>query len=186
MLNRALASVVAQTKPPEAIVVAVDHTRAGAAATRNVGLASVRTPWVAFLDSDDELDPDHLEQLLTASDGADLVYPWFRVVGYVDPWPGRCGLPFDEAALRARTYNIPIAVLARTEAVRAAGGFIADLSIAPPAECEEWPLWLRMLDRGAVVRHLPTQTWTWHAHGGNTSGSARLGDAKRSNRSVDA
>lgn len=185
MLARAVASVQAQTVPARAVV-QLDATRAGSAATRTAGLAGVRTPWVAFLDSDDVLDPGHLEKLAAHAEttGADLVYPWFRVDGYHDPWPGRFGQPFDGAALRRANY-IPVTVLARTGLVRAAGGFIADLTIAPPAECDEWGLWLRMLDQGARIVHLPERTWTWVAHGKNSSGSPRLGDAKLRRASPD-
>jgi hypothetical protein len=178
MLARAVASVQAQTVPARAVV-QLDAIRAGSAATRTAGLAGVVTPWVAFLDSDDVLDPEHLEKLVAHADatGADLVYPWFRVDSAPDPWPHRFGMEFDPQALRWGNY-IPVTVLARTEAVRAAGGFIADLKHAPPAQCDEWGLWLRMLDRGARFAHLPERTWTWVAHSGNTSGSPRLGDAK--------
>lgn len=185
MLARAVASVEAQTVPARAVV-QLDTTRAGSAKTRTAGLAGVVTPWVAFLDSDDTLDPGHLEKLVAHAEmtGADLVYPWFRVDGAPDPWPYRFGMQLDVGALRRGNF-IPVTVLARMDLVRAAGGFVADLKYAPPAQCDEWGLWLRMLDRGARIVHLPERTWTWHAHGGNTSGSPRLGDAKLRRASPD-
>ena len=178
MLKRALASVQAQTIPARAVV-QLDVTRAGSAATRNAALKGVTSPWVAFLDSDDTMDPEHLERLAAHAEktGADLVYPWFRVDGYTDPWPWRYGMEFDPAALQ-RSNFIPVAVLARTDLVREVGGFVADPKFAPPAQCDEWGLWLRMLDAGARFAHLPERTWTWVAHSGNTSGSPRLGDAR--------
>ena len=177
-LDKAIASVWAQTFAAR-LVVQHDTTRAGSAATRNAGLARVRSPWVAFLDSDDVLDPGHLEKLAACAEAtrADLVYPWFRADGYHDPWPHRFKHAFDAAALRRSNY-IPVTVLARTDLVREVGGFIADLTIAPPAACDEWGLWLRMLDAGARIAHLPERTWTWNMHSGNTSGSPQLGDAK--------
>jgi glycosyltransferase involved in cell wall biosynthesis len=68
MLDRALASVKAQTLRPERVVVEFDDDRLGAAATRQRGLEKVTTPWVAFLDDDDEFLPGHLYALFwTAS-----------------------------------------------------------------------------------------------------------------------
>lgn len=178
MLKRAVDSVQAQTVPARAVV-QLDATRAGSAATRNAALKGVTSAWVAFLDSDDTMDPGHLEKLAAHAEtaGADLAYPWFRVDGYQDPWPWRYGMEFDPVALRRGNF-IPVTVLARTDLVRDVGGFIADRKFAPPAQCDEWGLWLRMLDAGAKIIHLPERTWTWYAHSGNSSGSPRLGDAK--------
>jgi len=185
MLARAVASVERQSIPARAVV-QLDTVRAGSAATRTRGLARVTTPWVAFLDSDDELLPHHLERLLEHAEatGADLVYPWFHADGFTDPWPKLFGRVFDQGELRRGNF-IPTTVLARTELVRLAGGFIADLDIAPPAQCDEWGLWLRMLDlkpAGARIAHLPERTWVWHVHGKNSSGSPHLGDARHSGR----
>lgn len=178
MLARAVASVEAQTLPARPVL-QLDETRAGAAATRNAGLARAETPWVAFLDSDDELHPQHLERCATflGAAGADLVYPWFDRVGWIDPWPEREGRPFDAAALRRGNY-IPMTVLVRRRLLLDVGGFQPDRTLAPPAECEDWGTWLRLLDAGARFVHLPERTWTWYAHGRNTAGSPYLGDAK--------
>lgn len=180
MLARALDSVYRQRRLPTAVVVANDLDRQGSAATRNRALAGVTTDWVAFLDSDDELHPEHLERLAAraAATGADVVYPWFTPAGGQDPWPAWFGQPFDEQALRRRDFVIPVTVLARARLLRAVGGFRADLSIAAPAQCDDWGLWLRLLDAGATFSHLPLRTWTWHMHAGNTSGSPELGDAR--------
>jgi len=94
MLARAVRSVEAQTYRCE-IVQAKDVHGVGAAITRNHGLALVQTEWTAFLDSDDELDPHHIEKLRQCADKteADYVYPWFRVVGGSDPFPMFFGKP---------------------------------------------------------------------------------------------
>jgi glycosyltransferase involved in cell wall biosynthesis len=178
MLERAVASVEAQTVSARTVL-QLDDTRAGAAATRNVGVARATGEYVALLDSDDELRPQHLERLLAAAEatGADLVYPWFDREGWPDPWPEREARPFDAAALRRGNF-IPITVLVRRQLLLDVGGFRPDLTISPPAQCEEWGTWLRLLDAGARFVHLPERTWIWHAHGRNTSGSPSLGDAK--------
>lgn len=45
MLRRALASVLTQTRAPDAISVAIDHDHEGSAATRNRALAAADTEW---------------------------------------------------------------------------------------------------------------------------------------------
>lgn len=178
MLARAVASAGVQTLPAR-VLLQLDDTGAGAAATRNAGLSRADGEWVALLDSDDELRPWHLEHLIAHAGctGADLVYPWFDRVGWPDPWPERENRPFDPAALRRGNY-IPMTVLVRRELLLAVGGFRPDRALNPPAESEDWGTWLRLLDAGARFEHLPERTWTWHVHGRNTSGSPLLGDAR--------
>lgn len=160
-LRRAVDSVWAQSMPA-ALQVILDEDREGAAATRNRALEHVTTEWVAFLDDDDELKPNHLRACArnAALTGADLVYPWFDG----DDGIGMFGVPFDPVLLRKRNY-IPVTVLVRTELVRAVGGFVdhPDLNGDP---CEDWGLWLKLLDAGATFSHLPQRTWIWHKGNG--------------------
>ncbi len=164
-LDRAVASVQAQTMPAT-ILLELDRDREGAAATRNRGLAKVDTKWVAFLDDDDEMKPSHLRACLLHAglSGADVVYPWFDGPDRM----GCFGMPFDPEALRRRNY-IPVTVLARTELVQAVGGF-EDHPDELGDPCEDWGLWLKLLDAGATFSHLPLRTWIFHP--GGTRGRA--------------
>jgi glycosyltransferase involved in cell wall biosynthesis len=191
-LRRALRSVEAQTLQPNHVSVVVDVQGNGASDTRNKAWQAYDTEWVAFLDDDDELDPNHLEHLLDVAHqtGADVVYPWHRIVGsHGQPMPdylGARGVPFDPTGLfggdpatigaddfdsndTGPAHNwIPVTVLARRSFVARAGGFWA-----PPGECcEDWRLWRRMVKLGAHFVHTPEITWTWHWHGRNTEGRA--------------
>lgn len=172
LLDRARRSVERQTRPADRVVIEIDDMKTGAAATRQRALDRVRTPFVAFLDDDDELFPRHLELLIETQvrTGADLVYPWFEVEGGTDPFSDRYGVPFDADALRLGQF-IPITVLARTESVRDAGGF-QEMPAEWGGTNEDYRLWLSMLDHGATFAHLPRITWTWHHWGGNTSGKS--------------
>jgi glycosyltransferase involved in cell wall biosynthesis len=178
LLAEALTSVSRQTRLPDAISVAIDHQHEGAAATRNRALAPVDTDWVAFLDDDDLLEPQHIEHLLAHADrtGADLVYPWFTVEGGRDPL-GMEGRPFDPAAIRKANY-VPITYLVRTELIKGIGGFPGpgwhdDVGLhlqEDVATCEDWAAMIRMVNAGAKVVHFPRRTWVWRHWGGNTGG----------------
>jgi glycosyltransferase involved in cell wall biosynthesis len=168
LLRRALDSVHAQTHWPAAVHVEVDLRKDGAGPTRNRGLASVATEWVAFLDDDDELYPQHLERCLAHAreTSSGLVYPWFDVVGGNDPFPAFFGHAFDPNL----PNMFPVTVLARTDALQAVlrdgGGF------APPgsAQGDDWPFWLQLVAAGVPISHLAERTWRWHHHRRNTSG----------------
>ncbi len=161
-LHRAVASVKRQTVLPEAICMAIDEKREGAAATRNRAVDLATGEWIAFLDDDDEFLPHHIERCLQhAQDtGADLVYPWFEVVDGFDPL-GCEGRPFNEANLRRYNY-IPVTVLVRRELILAGGGFQNRSDGVGGATWEDWNMWLALLDLGATFSHLPERTWRWH------------------------
>jgi glycosyltransferase involved in cell wall biosynthesis len=188
LLRRALASVVTQTLQPAAIVVEYDHEHTGAAATKNRAAAKATTPWLAFLDDDDQFLPHHLWTLREAVQGGTVWnWPsnWTADVAYSIPEVpqsptgrdphGRYGVPFDAAELRRRSY-IQTTSLIRREAFLKAGGF--QLPTAHPGcPYDDWGLWLAMLDQGAQFLHVPEVTFVWNHHGygtpgvqGNTSG----------------
>lgn len=175
LLARALASVAAQVRLPDAVSVAIDRNHDGPAITRNRALEAADTEWVAFLDDDDELYPDHLARLLEhqAATGADLVYPWFNVVDGDDPFPQHFGVPWDAE----RVHIFPITYLVRTELAKAAW-FPTREEMADDwaIRCddvrggEDWGFVKRLLAAGAEFAHLPERTWAWHHHGRNCSG----------------
>ena len=168
---RTVASVNAQTLRPRRLIVEVDRVGEGAAAVRNRALERVDTEWVAFVDDDDELYPDHLRLCARAArlNGADVVYPGYDTSGGPDP-VGCFGMPFDGDLLQ-RLYIFRVSVLARTDAVRAAGGIQA-LPDVHGDPCEDWGLWLAMHRLGASFYHLPQKTWQWNLAPGSTRGRA--------------
>lgn len=191
LLARALASVDTQTLRPHRVLVHNDTERRGAAWCRNQLLRQVRTSWVAWLDDDDELLPDHLEVLVQGGNdsGADLVYSYPEIVGGPDPIAtcddqgsvvqSPVDVPFGPAQerwLRERGNFIPIAYLARTQPVKDAGGFPEPWSVPVPAGnnsggAEDYLLLINLLDSGARLHHVPgVRTWRRHVHGQNTGG----------------
>ena len=185
LLYRAMASASKQTHPPEKIIVSLDDTGSGAATTRNSVLDQVDTEWIAWLDDDDELLPNHLEACLATAreTGADLVYPYGEFVGGRDPlavsyggkWVNPFGVPFgpeQERHLRYAGNFIPVTNLVRTSMVKAVGGFPQPFSPEWPRDCEDYGLLIKLLDHGAKFAHAPHVTWRYYFHFANTGGLA--------------
>lgn len=145
----------AQTFKAAAVLVEYDEHREGPTAMRNRALTKIETPYVAFLDDDDVLYPDHLKLCARYArlTGVDVVYPQWDG----DDPTGMQGKPFDPVLLQRANY-IPVTTLCRTSAVLDADGFQPhpDESGDP---CEDWGLWLAMVEQGAKFGHLPVKTW---------------------------
>jgi hypothetical protein len=176
-ITRAIASVTAQTRQPDDVIVSVDVQHLGSANTRNRALKYVATYWTAFLDDDDELDENHLETLLEQTQRVDaqVFYSGCRVIDslgnsipLLEEW-GRFGNPFNAELLRQKSY-IPVTSLVRTDFARLAG--FGPPQHIPDSPYDDWGFYLRLLDMGAKFVHVPEITWTWHHHGNNTSGQA--------------
>lgn len=163
-LRRAVDSVLAQEHPVDAIAVAVDANRDGAAYTRQRALNMVDTEWVAFLDSDDWWYPNHLRVLtdLAAAQGADYCYSWFTGN---NPFPMHRGRQMDPA----QPHHTTMTVLVRTGIAQQVG--FADHPEATPAwSAEDWRFTLECLKTGAVFAGTPDITWHYGVDGKNTSG----------------
>lgn len=178
-LQRALASIQAQTLPNVQVIAIRDEERQGAPATRHAGLMLVDTPWVAFLDSDDEMDPSHLAALYSTAYqcDADYVYSWFRVRGGADPFPQFFGQPWDNN----QPHQTTVTTLVKTELAQSVGFLYPDDGETFPdgnRAGEDWHFTLGCMEKGAVIVHRPEITWTWHHHGANSSGMPGRGDAR--------
>jgi glycosyltransferase involved in cell wall biosynthesis len=190
LLRRALQSVAAQEprRPAEVVVVddgsdddtaavaralgarVVVHERnRGAAAARNSAIAAATQPWLAFLDSDDEWLPHHLATLWPLRAGHVLVagaaVGWGggerpRYVGPLTRAPRALASP---AELYPENFLPASAVLARRDAVLAAGGYDTTLRYA-----EDLDLWIRLIDAGTAVAS-PTVVARYGRHDGQKS-----------------
>lgn len=177
LLKRAVASVMGQTRPADHLIVVSDRNGIGAWWTKNRALSMVQTEWVAFLDDDDEMLPDHLATLCAAqrSTGADLVWPYYEVIGGVDPY---ATTPRTDEVV----YNqprLPTPTLMRAPFARSVGGYPpphvperSHPSWVPGSLCDEWGLHRALLDAGAKFHHVETVTWRWHHHANNCGGRA--------------
>ena len=187
MLAETARSVEAQTVPCKHLSM-VDSDRFGPASIRNKLLAAVGTALVGFVDDDDVLYPEHVEVCVAAlrESGVCVAYPWFHFDHPRGWWPlgeflqmqradgskvHAFGQPFDPDALAHNSF-IPVTVIARTDCLRKVGGFPTPGTEEWPHEStEEWGLWQRLVADGHSFVHVPTVTWEYRVHGGNTSGS---------------
>lgn len=113
--ERALASIRAQTIPVH-MLYEVDADSTGPAVVRNRLLNQVTTPFVAFVDADDWLEPDWSAETLAAYEPARYVY--------TDHWQGDTAYQSGERAFISKLPDTdsytwhPITTLLPTEAAR--------------------------------------------------------------------
>ncbi len=192
MLARAVKSVHEQTLAPDAIHVAIDNDRLGAAATRQRALVAADTDFVAFLDSDDLFLPKHLEWLLRHQQdtGADFVYSWFKVLQQFSD--GTTNILEDDPVFPLTHYLSPwdpdnpiettITTLVRTDLAQEVG--FAELDRGEANSGEDRYFTLGCQEAGGKISHLVRRSWLW-CHWqlpggvpGNTSGRPTKGDAR--------
>jgi hypothetical protein len=188
MLDTCLWSLQQQEGAPPFIVMPVyDILYEGAAATRQRGLDAATTPWVAFVDSDDWVYPDHVATLYGAAQatGADYVFSYFTVH---DGWEGcrpdldplgTFGRPFDPAHPHQTTGTILVRRQALTDAgiryeTQPEGRTVPGTDLR---HGEDYQLMLECVAAGLTVVHVPRRTWAWRIGLHNTSGIPGRGDA---------
>jgi glycosyltransferase involved in cell wall biosynthesis len=174
LLDRALDSVVAQTLQPQEIIVvddgSSDDTRAmlltkyphinysfldnqGVSAARNRGISVASSPWIAFLDSDDEWLPDKLQMQFTAlqqNPDYRLCHTeeiWIRRGKRVNPMNKhqKSGGHIYDKCLALCAIS-PSSVIVHRELFERVGLFDETL----PA-CEDYDMWLRICSEHAVL-----------------------------------
>ncbi|AVM75611.1 glycosyltransferase family 2 protein [Magnetospirillum gryphiswaldense] len=145
-------SCAALLAPTELVV--ISQANAGAGAARNAAIALAKGEFLAFLDADDEWLPEKLEHSLAHLAGADILFVSHDMdvqskVGAVVPMD--CAVHFNRArdpfsALMRRGFVATSTVVARRDAVLAAGGFAIHLRAA-----QDYDLWLRLAQNGRFV-----------------------------------
>lgn len=179
LIQRALASVAAQTCPAVAVIVVDDAsddatalraeqagaevvrlpTRSGSGPARNAGLVQVTTPWVAFLDSDDVWHSDHLELLSRAlGDHVLVTSPAVSSSGIIRGNALGRALALDPVALLVPgDIIVTSGTVVRRDVLEAVGGFRALQG------AEDLDLWLRVLEHGTgLATGQPTVEYLEH------------------------
>jgi glycosyltransferase involved in cell wall biosynthesis len=142
-------SVAEQTHKPAAHLVGVDFARIGGARMKNALAERVDTEWIAILDDDDYLYPQHLQRLIESSADADVVYSYCDSPGdcftsYNRPWGG----PDSVRGASIVSHN----ALVRTSVFKDAGCFSLQRGY-------DWWLWRTIADAGGRFVSVPERTW---------------------------
>lgn len=179
MLARALRSIAAQTVQPAEVLVVDDVStdaspdvalahgatlvrmpvNGGSGRARNAGIERATAAWVAFLDSDDEWLPRHLELMVDAAEGQALVTaPSVTTTGQVMGNPWRRPVRLSPRRLLVPGNIITTSgTMVRRDLLDRVGGF------RPLPQAEDLDLWLQVMERGPGVA-LPRPTVRYHMH----------------------
>jgi glycosyltransferase involved in cell wall biosynthesis/peptidoglycan/xylan/chitin deacetylase (PgdA/CDA1 family) len=153
----------------------------GVSTARNTGLREARYPFVLFLDSDDRIDPTHLERMagmLVADPTLDAVHcGWRRILPSGVLGPARtasyCGDLFEYFAYQC-CFPIHACVLKRDLAL-GVGGFDGSLTT-----CEDWDFFQRVARTGARFGRVPEDLAFYQVRANSASQDSRrcLSDAR--------
>jgi glycosyltransferase involved in cell wall biosynthesis len=204
-LEEALAGVFGQSPAPEDVVVVDDGSpsavrvpetfasrcrvlrrdrRGGPGPARDTALAAISADWIACADADDVWRPGKLAAQLRALERsgeallcfgtAEIVGPDGRATG--ERWATLPAGVLEPGFLGPVLYEsnpIPTSsVVVRRDAVVEAGGFTG------PPLCEDWSLWLRLIERGASFVCAPDAVVSYRRHaGGMTADVAALAES---------
>lgn len=141
-------------------------TNQGPGAARNTGLTHVSTTFVAFIDDDVTITADCIRQLAAQmnDERITLVAPRIvssdngRLTGEYEAHHSPLDLGTNPTLIRpfSRVPYVPAAtIVCRTDAVRSAGGFAADMRMGEDVDF----VW-RLSDSGSLCRYEPTLTCT--------------------------
>jgi glycosyltransferase involved in cell wall biosynthesis len=129
LLERAIRSVTNQTLKVQEHSIKLDLDKLGQPAVLDQIIQEAKTKYVAILDDDDELLPNHIELLYKKiiETDADLVFPHFRYsnlsdAGHLEMFRG---LPWDNN----NPHQVPVTWIAKRQSILDVGGFSGDFDV---------------------------------------------------------
>jgi glycosyltransferase involved in cell wall biosynthesis len=187
-LAETLESVLAQTLPPQEIIVIEDGSpkpsaevvakyptvryvlqkNAGVSRSRNHGASLATADWLCFLDQDDLILPNHLEQVseaVAANHAIDVCYGGRLILSNsANGWTtSRAVPPPAVAELRSvllhRCPFPPSGICIRKSAFTESSGFLSRYDLA-----EDWECWVRLMSQGRVFHCCTEYTMCYRVH----------------------
>lgn len=187
-IARALESVYRQTRPVEEVIVVIDCSpetkeiervlkvfphvvlikhavNLGLAATRNTGVKAATGDIVTFLDADDELHPQKIELQAQLMDGdsaatcaVQKVFPGSApCVPSVYHGSGRVRTVTSTGRMLLANYLTGASLMIPKALIDRVAGYDTSLR-----SCEDYDLWLRLLESGVKVRKLDRPLYIYH------------------------
>lgn len=130
----------------------VHTTTGGIHEARNACLDQVKTEWVAYIDSDDELEPGYLQAAMAVNGDVRVPYVRYVTPGTPEPEPIMPKVAGHRHVCRPQCLRhgnwIIIGAVTRTALMREVGGW-RDYG------WEDWDLWLRCHLSGATIQTAP-------------------------------
>lgn len=129
----------------------------GVAESRDEGVRISRGEWILFLDADDMLAENFIEECLRLKDKADIIYPnvllwsWW---GKKSPRPNMMWYASGRKITRQQMLEqngIVVSSLMKKTTYQKLGGFDPSLPVF-----EDWDFWIRALDAGYTFRRANT------------------------------
>jgi hypothetical protein len=177
LLERAKQSVLNQTLKPASHAIKLDTEKTGQPQVLDALIEQVTTKYVAILDDDDELLPNHIELLYKkiVETNADLVFPHFRYsnlsdAGHLEMFKG---VPWDNN----NPHQVAITWIAKREAILDVGGFSGGFD-ANSFEVDnrgnrigpDFNLIKKLAQANKHITNIPDITWIYHVGHPSTLG----------------
>jgi glycosyltransferase involved in cell wall biosynthesis len=177
LLQRCIQSVKNQTLQPAKHSIKLDDERLGHCAMLDAMIQEATTKYIAILDDDDELLPNHLELLYKTIEqtNADLVYPHFKYsnlpdAGHLEKYKN---MPWDNNPNR----QVPITWLAKRQSILEVGGFSKDFDINSYLIDKEgnrlghdFFMIKKLIEANKIIYHISDITWIYHVGHPSTLG----------------
>lgn len=153
LLQECKDSVINQIEPVKSHLYLLDKDLRGPGFIRNELAKQADTEWIAFLDDDDILLPEHFAIHKCFEDEADVIFSWSYVI-LKDGTKSEFKSSFDPKKILSGYNTIPMVVTIRKEIFDKVGGFDIE------AKLEDLKLWQTLI--AAQTRFYCINRITWH------------------------
>ncbi len=161
-------------KPYRDQVAFVQQTNSGVVVARNAGAKRSTSDYIFFLDADDYIHPQFVEQLISALIQAQQTNPQAAIAYCDQQYVGH-----SQAIIPACSWNVPkllyrnylsITSIMTKQAFDSVGGFSTEVN--QTASFEDWDLWLSLAEQGWTGVYVPQVLFFYRLHGDGRNGPA--------------